>query len=82
MKAYLWAGGKLSAYDLENMGRMFFYFTAVCDFYDQYYDSLTRNRKVYLEQAQLSSKLLRWLDGHVEELTKALSEVGRSEGLQ
>lgn len=41
----------------------------------QYYDSLTRNRAVYLQQAKLSSKLIRWFDAHVEELTKALQEV-------
>lgn len=74
VRAYL-TEGKLNPYDLENMGRMFFYFTAVCDFYGQYYDSLTRNRGIYLQQALLSSKLLRWFDRHVEELTEALREV-------
>ena len=74
VRTYLFYG-TLNSYDLENMARMFFYFTAVCDFYGQYYDSLTRNRDVYLQQAKLSSKLLRWFDTHVEELTKALQEV-------
>ncbi len=67
--------GTLNDYDLENMAQMFFYFTAVCDFYGQYYDSLTKNRDVYLQQAMLSSKLLRWFDAHIEELRKALQEL-------
>lgn len=74
VRAYL-AVGTLNSYDLENMAQMFFYFTAVCDFYGQYYDSLTRNRAIYLHQAKLSSKLLKWLDAHVEVLGKALQEV-------
>ena len=81
VRAYL-EEGTLTAYDLENMAPMFFYFTAVCDFYGQYYNSLTKNRAVYLQQAQLSGKLLRWLDAHVEELTNALREVAAEyEGL-
>ena len=67
--------GTLNDYDLENMAQMFFYFTAVCDFYGQYYDSLTKNRDVYLQQAMLSSKLLRWFDAHIEELRKALQKL-------
>lgn len=68
-------GGKLNSYDLNNMAQMFFYFTAVCDFYGQYYHSLTRNKGIYLQQATLSSKLLRWFDAHIEELTNALQEI-------
>lgn len=64
--------GELNSYDLENMAPMFFCFTAVCDFYGQYYDSLTKNRVIYLQQAQLASRLLRWFDVHVEELRRAL----------
>ncbi|MGM9661601.1 MAG: phosphotransferase [Oscillospiraceae bacterium] len=67
--------GKLNSYDLENMAQLFFYFTAVCDFYGQYYDSLTRNRAIYLQQAKLSSKLLRWFDAHAEELREALQGI-------
>ena len=73
------AGGKLNSYDLENMAQLFFYFTAVCNFYGQYYDALTRNRAIYLQQAKLSSKLLRWFDAHVEELRKALQELAIEE---
>ena len=74
VRTYL-ANGKLNFYDLDNMAQLFFYFTAVCDFYGQYYDSLTKNRAVYLKQANLSSKLLRWFDVHVDELRKALREL-------
>ena len=51
---------------------MFNKIIAVCDFYGQYYDSLTKNRVIYLQQAQLASRLLRWFDVHVEELRRAL----------
>ncbi len=81
VRVYL-SRGKLNFYDLENMGRMFFYFTAVCNFYGQYYDSLTRNRSVYLQQAKLSSRLLTWFDAHVEELTQALLELAENQGIQ
>lgn len=74
VRVYL-TGGTLNSYDLENMAQMFFYFTAVCNFYGQYYDSLTRNKSIYLHQAKLSCKLLRWFDAHVEELRKALQAV-------
>lgn len=67
--------GKLNSYDLENMAQMFFYFTAVCDFYGQYFDSPSKNRSIYLQQAKLSSNLLVWFDAHVEELGKALREL-------
>lgn len=71
LSAYL-EYGQLNSYDIENMGRLFFYFTAVCNFYGQYFDSLTRNRTVYLQQAQLSAKLLRWFDLHIDEFTEVI----------
>ncbi len=48
----------LNRYDIENAGNLFYYFLAVCDFYGQYYQAHSRNRNIYLEQAQLSAKLL------------------------
>ena len=67
----------LTDYDLENMGRLFFYFTAVCDFYGQYLGAMTPNRDIYWQQARLSSGLLRWFEGHNDELTEALRRLGR-----
>lgn len=44
----------LNRYDVENAGNLFYYFFAVCDFYGQYYQAHSRNRGIYLEQADLS----------------------------
>lgn len=77
LQAYL-QKGKLNPYDIENAGNLFFFFLAVCDFFGQYYQSITRNRSIYLKQAQLSAKMLRWFDKHIEELNaqlRKLSEV-------
>ncbi len=70
--------GKLNAYDIENAGNLFFYFLAVCDFFGQYYQSMTRNRLIYLEQAQLSAKMLRWFDKHIEELNIRLKKLAET----
>ena len=67
--------GRLNTYDIENAGRMFFYFLAVCDFYGQYYQSLARNRSIYLEQAKLSKNMLKWFDEHIDELNIRLKKI-------
>lgn len=67
--------GNLSAYDIENAGRLFFYFLAVCDFYGQYYQSLTKNSFIYLEQAKLSRNMLKWFDKHIDELDARLKKI-------
>jgi len=54
---------------------LFYYFLAVCNFYGQYYDSLSKNRHVYLEQANMASKLLVWFEMHIDELNKRLCEL-------
>lgn len=64
--------GSLNSYDIENAGNLFYYFLAVCDFYGQYYDSLSRNRQIYLEQANMASKLLVWFENHIDELNGRL----------
>ena len=65
----------LNRYDVENAGNLFYYFLAVCDFYGQYYQAHSRNRGIYLEQAELSAKLLRWFERHGAELNNRLSEI-------
>lgn len=60
--------GSLKAYDIENAGKLFYYFLAVCNFYGQYYDSISKNRHIYLEQADMSSRLLKWFEKHIDEL--------------
>lgn len=74
VKIYL-SHAKLNPYDLENMGRMFFQFCAVSNFYGQYYASPTRNRRIFLAQANLSSKLLEWFGENIDRLTKELTRL-------
>ena len=62
----------LNEYDLLCMARLFYYQIAVCDYYGQYYASTADNRHIYLHQAVFSTKLLCWLDDHVETLTAKL----------
>lgn len=38
----------------------------------------TRNRSIYLEQAQLSAKMLRWFDKHIEELNVRLRKLAEA----
>ena len=63
----------LNQYDVENAGKLFYYFLAVCDFYGQYYQAHSRNRNIYLEQAQMSAKLLLWFGRNITELNVRLS---------
>ncbi len=67
--------GSLNNYDIENAGKLFFYFLAVCNFYGQYYDSISPNRDVYLKQADMAAGLLRWFESHIDELNAALNEL-------
>ncbi|MGN0667501.1 MAG: DUF2087 domain-containing protein [Huintestinicola sp.] len=66
--------GSLNTYDIENAGKLFYYFLAVCNFYGQYYDSISENRYIYLKQADMSSKLLVWFEKHIDELNEKLCE--------
>ncbi|MGN0603891.1 MAG: DUF2087 domain-containing protein [Oscillospiraceae bacterium] len=67
--------GSLNAYDIENAGKLFYYFLAVCNFYGQYYDSISENRHIYLKQAEMASKLLAWFEKHIDELNEKLCEL-------
>ena len=67
--------GTLNSYDIENAGRLFFYFLAVCNFYDQYYSSISKNKDIYLQQADMASRLLVWFETHMEELDEKLREL-------
>ena len=62
----------LNAYDISMMAKVFYYQIAVCDYYRQYYESKTDNRYIYLHQAIFSTKLLRWFDKNIEELSETL----------
>ena len=67
--------GSLNSYDIENAGNLFFYFLAVCNFYEQYYDSISKNRYIYLQQADMASRLLIWFENHIDELNTKLREL-------
>ena len=69
--------GALNSYDIENAGKLFFYFLAVCNFYGQYYDSISRNRAVYLKQANMAALLLVWFEKHIDELNDQLRALSR-----
>ena len=69
--------GLLNSYDIENAGKLFFYFLAVCNFYGQYYDSISRNRAVYLKQANMAALLLVWFEKHIDELNDQLRALSR-----
>lgn len=62
----------LNEADLCSMAPLFFYQLAVCDYYAQYYASDAHNRHIYRHQAEFSTKLMMWLEQHLEELTDAL----------
>ena len=67
--------GSINAYDIENAGKLFFYFLAVCNFYGQYYDSISKNRYIYLQQADMAAGLLVWFEKHIDELNEKLREL-------
>lgn len=71
LQAYL-ETGNLNSYDIENVGNLFYYFLGVCNFYGQYYDSISKNRKIYLEQANMAANLLVWFEGHIDQLNERL----------
>lgn len=62
----------LGSYDLECLAPLFYYQIAVCDYYGQYYASTAANRQLFLAQARLSTRLMRWFDTHCDALTEAM----------
>ena len=64
----------LSKYDLKMMPYVFYYQISVCDYYSQYFQSTANNKHIYLEQAILSTKLMKWFEKHSAALSNALIE--------
>ncbi len=62
----------LNKYDLKMMPYVFYYQISVCDYYNQYFQSNADNRHIYLGQAILSTKLMKWFEIHANELSEAL----------
>lgn len=74
--------GTLNTYDIENAGKLFYYFLSVCNFYGQYYDSISNNRNIYLKQADMAAGLMKWFESHIEELNVKLEELARQSEYQ
>lgn len=65
---------RLNNYDIEMMAKLFYYQISVCDYYNQYYQSTSGNRYIYLHQAVFSTKLMKWFDKNINTLTEALHD--------
>lgn len=53
------------------MPYVFYYQISVCDYYNQYFQSKADNKYIYLQQAILSTKLMKWFENHADELSEA-----------
>jgi Ser/Thr protein kinase RdoA (MazF antagonist) len=73
VKTYL-TFATLNKYDIKMLPYVFYYQIAVCDYYGQYYQSDASNREIYLQQAILSTKLMRWFDINAEEFSVVLKQ--------
>ena len=60
----------LSSYDLKMMPYLFYYQIGVCDYYNQYYRSTAANRSIFLYQAVFATKLMRWFENNLTELSE------------
>lgn len=65
----------LKKIDIEMMPIVFYYQIAVCDYYAQYYYSTADNRDIFLYQARLSTKLMKWLSNNMYRLQEALKSI-------
>ena len=63
----------LNIYDIKMMPYLFYYQISVCDYYNQYYQSTIMNRSIFLQQAVFATKLMRWFECNVKELSEKLS---------
>lgn len=64
---------QLNSYDKKHILDMYYYQIAVCDYYGQYFHANRPNKEEYLSQAKFSTKVLRYLAIHREELNEYLS---------
>lgn len=71
IESYL-AYAPLTPVDIATLPKLFYYQIAVCDYYNQYYQSSADNREIYLHQAVFSTGLMRWFEKHLDELTGVL----------
>ena len=62
----------LTEIDVKMMPYIFYYQISVCDYYNQYFQSTADNRDIYLQQAVLSTKLMRWFDKNADDFSDLL----------
>ena len=65
----------LNEYDLKMMPYVFYYQISVCDYYNQYFQSGAANRYIYLDQAVLSTKMMKWFEKNAAELSEELNKI-------
>lgn len=63
---------ELTKTDVKMMPYVFYYQISVCDYYNQYYQSAADNREIYLKQAVLSTKLMKWFDKNAGDFSELL----------
>lgn len=64
--------GTLTKNDIIMMPQIFYYQIAVCDYYNQYFESTAPNRAIFLHQAEFSTRLMKWFDKNMDELLNKL----------
>jgi Ser/Thr protein kinase RdoA (MazF antagonist) len=62
----------LNEYDLKMMPFFFYCQLLACDYYMQYYEATEQNRDDFLHQAKFATKLIKWFDKNIDELSDAL----------
>ena len=70
-KAYL-SEASLSRCDLMMMPYVFYHQISMCDYYGQYFHSDADNKDFFFQQAELSTKLMKWFELHAEDLSSEL----------
>ena len=65
----------LSAYDLKMMPYFFYHQLLACNYYGQFYDSTSPNKADILYQAKFATKLIKWFEHNVEDLSGELCKI-------
>ncbi|WP_167956149.1 phosphotransferase enzyme family protein [Anaerosporobacter faecicola] len=63
---------ELTKKDIEMMPIIYYYQIAVCDYYGQYYHSDAANRQIYMNQAVFSTRIMKWLENHMDSIIKSI----------
>lgn len=69
--------GKLNNYDLKLMPYLYFYQLLFPDYYRQYYLSDNPNRQLLIDNANFSTKLCKWFELNIDNLSDELIKILR-----